>query len=60
MNNFETLNVLNCLDASIRKKLERKKKDVYFSGKRMEGYEEAMLAVLSMIHSEKKKLKQRK
>lgn len=53
--NYDTLVALNNLDAAIRRKLERKKKDPYISGKKLAGYEEAMLAVLSMIHSEKEK-----
>ena len=51
----EALQVLYNLDASVRRKLEQKKQDPFFSGKRMEGYEQAMLAVLSMIHNEKER-----
>lgn len=36
-------------------KLEQKKKDRFYSGKRLEGYEEAILAVKSMLHNERKK-----
>ena len=36
-------------------KLEQKKKDCFYSGKRLEGYEEAILAVKSMLHNERKK-----
>lgn len=41
----------------VKRKLEMKKSELFYSGKRMEGYEEAMLAVLSIIHELKGKAK---
>lgn len=57
MDSKERLNTLNDMKAKVKANLERKKRDPFYTGKRMEGYEEAMLAVLSMIHREKEKLK---
>lgn len=50
----ESTRLLDTLDTQIANKLEQKRSDLYYSGKRMEGYEEAILAVRSLIHDYKK------
>lgn len=51
------IRTLEELQERVKRKLEMKKKELFYSGKRMEGYEEAMLAVLSIIHEMKGKAK---
>lgn len=51
----EVTYVLDQLSDQVKRKLEAKEKEPFFSGKRYEGYEQAMLSVLSMIHSMKER-----
>lgn len=50
MVNNLALKTLDELEDRVKRKLEKKKSELFYSGKRMEGYKEAMHAVLSMIH----------
>lgn len=52
MNNLQ---MLEELQERIKRKLDNKKRQVDYMGKRGEGYEEACMNILSIIHEFKKK-----
>lgn len=45
------------LQEKLTKKLEQKKKDPFYTGKRLEGFEDAILAIKSILHNEMRKSK---